>query len=86
VRVRRLPVTDRVDRAGESVVLVGHEVVRLSALATLLVDRCEGWTDVGVLAEHLVAEVGPPPDGEDARQLAESAIVALVAHGLLERD
>lgn len=86
MRVRRLPVTDRVDRDGESVVLVGHTVVRLSPLATLLLDRCGGWTDLGVLADQLVAELGPPPDGVVARQAAESAADALAAQGLLEQD
>jgi hypothetical protein len=85
VRVRRLPVTDRVDRDGESVVLVGDTVVRLSTLATRLLDRAEGWTDVGLLADHLVAEFGPPPDGKDAHQAAEAAVDALVTQGLLER-
>jgi hypothetical protein len=78
-------VTDRVDRDGEAVVLVGHTVVRLSTLATRLLDLCADWTDVGLLAEQLVAELGPPPDGADAGEVVESAAVALVAQGLLER-
>jgi hypothetical protein len=78
-------VTDRVDRDGESVVLVGQTVVRLSAMATLLLDGCEDWIDVGVLAEHLVAELGPPPDGAEPRRVVESAVDSLVARGLLER-
>lgn len=85
MRVRLLSVTDRVDRDGEAVVLVGHTVVRLSPLATRLLDLCAGWTDVGLLAEQLVAELGPPPDGAEAREVVESAAVALVALGLLER-
>ena len=83
--VRRLPVTDRVDRDGECVVLRGDTVVRLSALATLVFDGCEDWTGVDVLAEHLVAELGPPPDGVDPSQAVEAAVESLVALGLLER-
>ena len=86
MRVRRLPVTDRVDRDGESLVLVGHTVVRLSALATVLVDRCEAWTGLDGLTDQVVAELGAPPGGTDPRQAVESAADALVAQGLLERD
>jgi hypothetical protein len=86
MRVRRLPVTDRVDRDGECVVLVGDTVVRLSALATLLLDGCEDWTGVDVLTEQLVAQLGRPPDGADPRRVVEDAVDSLVARGLLERD
>lgn len=85
MRVRGRPVADRVDRGGESIVLVGQTVVRLSALATLLVDRCAGWTGVDDLTEHVVAELGPPPDGEDPRRIVEDAVDSLAAQGLLER-
>lgn len=85
MRVRRLPVADRVDRDGACVVLVGSTVVRLSPVATLLLDRCADWTEVDTLEGHLVAELGDPPDGVDAQQAAESTVDALVAQGLLER-
>lgn len=86
MRVRRLPLTDRVDRDGESVVLVGHTVVRLSGLATVLLDGCAGWTDLDVLTDLVVTELGPPPDGVDPRPAVASTADALVAQGLLERD
>lgn len=86
MRVRRLPVTDRVDRAGESVVLVGQVVVRLSALATRLLDHCDDWTDVATLTEQLVSEFGLPPDGADPRGATEATVDALVARGLLARE
>ena len=38
--------------------LVGHTVVRLSPLATRLLDLCAGWTDVGLLAEEYDPRVG----------------------------
>ena len=85
MRVRRLPLTDRVDRDGESVVLVGHTVVRLSPVATVLLDRCEAWTDLDVLTDQVVAALGPAPQGVDPRRAVGSAAEALVAQGLLER-
>ena len=85
MRVRRLPVTDRVDSDGESLVLVGNTVVRLSPLATRLLDHCEDWTEVRVLAERLVGELGPPPDGMDVREAVEYTVDALAGQGLVER-
>lgn len=81
--VRRRPVTDRVDRDGAAVVLVGRSVVRLSPLATHLFDGCATWTDLDALTDHLVTQFGPPV-GDDPRRATASAIDALVAQGLLE--
>ncbi|GAB3433736.1 hypothetical protein GCM10027517_00990 [Phycicoccus ginsengisoli] len=85
MRARRLPVADRVDRDGESVVLVGREVVRLSALATTLLDSCSEWTEEERLVTVLVDRFGAPPEGGDAAVLVSEALATLTRHGLVER-
>jgi hypothetical protein len=84
VKARRRPVVDRVDRGGEAVVLIGREVVRLSALATALLDACPDWAETVDLAEQLVAQFGPVPEGLDARVATESALRTLHGQGLVE--
>jgi len=83
--VRRLPVDDRVDRDGEAVVLVGECVVRLSPLATVLLDAAADWCPEDVLVAALVAELGEPPDGASAAELTRRALDDLEARGLVER-
>ena len=85
MKVRRLGVDDRVDRDGEAVVLVGDHVVRLSALATALLDAATDWVDEEVLAAVLVAGFGDPPDGVGAGELTRRAVDILAAQGLVER-
>lgn len=85
MRARRLPVVDRVVRDGESVVLVGREVIRLSALATHLLERCADWTDLDDLTSALLAEFGSTPEGVDAHAATEAAVTTLAEQGLLER-
>jgi hypothetical protein len=85
VRVRALPVLDRVERGGESVVLVGRQVVRLSALATALVLACGDWCTVEELTGELVAQFGDPPSG-DARSVTAAALPDLRDQGLVELD
>jgi hypothetical protein len=76
---------DRVVREGESVVLVGREVIRLSALATHLLDRCADWTDLDDLTSALLTEFGSTPEGVDPRAATEAAVTTLALQGLLER-
>ena len=85
MRARRLPVVDRVVRDGESVVLVGREVIRLSALATHLLDRCGEWTDLDDLTSALLTEFGDAPEGVDPHAATEAAVTTLAEQGLLER-
>lgn len=85
MRARRLPVADRVDRDGESVVLVGREVVRLSALATALLDECWGWAEEERLVAVLVERFGAPPGGGDPAALVAEALATLGEHRLVER-
>jgi len=75
-----------VDRDGEAVVLVGREVVRLSALATTLLDSCPDWTSVPQLVEVLLEAFGPTPEGVDAVVTTESALRTLADQGLVELD
>jgi hypothetical protein len=78
-------VDDRVDRGGEAVVLVGDQVVRLSALATALLDAATDWCDEEELVRALVARFGEPSDGPDAQELTRRAVDDLESRGLLER-
>lgn len=84
MRARALPVTDRVDRDGEAVVLVGADVVRLSALACAVLALCRDWTDSQAVTRELVARFGPPPDGTDPGQAALVTLTTLRDSGLLE--
>lgn len=84
MRARYLPAADRVDRDGEAVLLVGREVVRLSALATTLIDSCPDWTPVSELAEVLLTAFGPTPEGVDPVAATDLALRTLADQGLLE--
>jgi hypothetical protein len=86
VRARYLPAVDRVDRDGEAVLLVGREVVRLSALATTLLDSCPDWTPVSALVDLLVTAFGPTPEGVDPGAATEAALRTLASQGLVELD
>ncbi len=77
---------DRVDRAGEAVVLVGRRVVRLSPLAVSLLDGCEDWTADVTLASALVAQFGTPPGGQTPLESTQAALRDLEAEGLVECD
>jgi hypothetical protein len=77
-------VADRVDRDGEAVLLVDRTVVRVSALATLLVDSCPDWTPVPELVEVLLGEFGPTPQGVDPVAATEAALRTLQDQGLVE--
>jgi hypothetical protein len=84
MRARYLPAADRVDRDGEAVLLVDREVVRISALATALLDACVEWTPAAELAATLLAEFGPTPEGVDPITATEAALVTLRDQGLVE--
>ena len=86
MRARYLPAADRVDRDGEAVLLVGRDVVRLSALATTLLDACSDWTPVSELVDVLLAEFGPTPEGVDPAVATNAALRTLADQGLVELD
>ena len=83
MRARALPSLDRVDREGGAVVLVGRQVVRLSALATAVLDACPEWCAVENLAGALVTQFGEPPS-DDARSVTEAVLMELRDQGLVE--
>ena len=72
-------------RDGESVVLVDREVIRLSALATHLLDSLPGWTEIDDLTATLLAAFGDPPEGVDPRAATEAAVSTLAGQRLVER-
>lgn len=84
MRVRRVPVDDEVVRDGESVVLLGRQVIRLSAIATTLLELCDRWRDSDELTQELTDRFGEPPDGSDPAVMTESALHALADQGLVE--
>lgn len=86
MRARRLPILDQVSEDGESVVLVGNSVVRLSALATALLADMSEWTESRVLAQSMSKVFGPPPPDTAALDVVETAIRELAAQGLVEHD
>ena len=86
MKVRRAAMTDRFVDDGESVVLVDHMVVRLSALPTAILESAATWTEVADLAAMLERQFGPPPDGLDAVAAAERTVRELRDQGLIECD
>ena len=66
MRARRVDVQDEVVRDGESVVLLGRQVIRLSWIGTTLLELCDDWRDSSELARGLTDRYGEPPDGSDA--------------------
>ncbi|MDN4472013.1 hypothetical protein [Demequina zhanjiangensis] len=75
---------DAVERDGEMLVLVGSEVVLLSAVATALVGHAHEPADVSTLATLLVEEFGAPPSGDPFAAVCTLA-GELVARGVLEQ-
>lgn len=84
MRARRVPVHDEVVRDGESIVLIGRQVVRLSWIGTTLLELCDDWRHSTELARGLTDRYGEPPDGSDATAMTESALQALHQQGLVE--
>lgn len=84
MRARRVPVHNEVVRDGESVVLIGRQVVRLSWIGTTLLELCDDWRHSAELAQGLTDRYGEPPDGSDATAMTESALKALHQQGLVE--
>lgn len=56
-------VDDALQRGDEVLVLVGSEVMLLSALSSEIVRVCSGGLSVGELGAHLLDEFGAPPYG-----------------------
>lgn len=79
--VRRLPVVDEVVVDGETVVMVGEQVMLLAPIAAALLALVDPlvWTSVDDLGARLSKEFGPPPaDGSVfalVRQLTEAGLL-----------
>ena len=84
MRARRVPVQDEVVRDGESVVLLGRQVIRLSWIGTTLLELCDDWRHSTELARGLTDRYGEPPAGADATAMTEAALQALHQQGLVE--
>ena len=84
MRARRVEVQDEVVRDGESVVLLGRQVIRLSWIGTTLLELCDDWRDSSELARGLTDRYGAPPDGSDATAMTEAALRALDQQGLVQ--
>ncbi len=82
MRARRAAVHDVFRHGDESVVMAGANVVRLSRLATYLVDHLSDWRTREELAIALVDHFGSPTDGQAtdivAATLAELATLEIV--------
>ena len=84
MRARRVPVQDEVVRDGESVVLLGRQALRLSAIGTTLLELTGDWRDVAELTDDLTDRFGHPPTGHSATGMTEAALQALQHQGLVE--
>lgn len=84
MRARRVAVRDEVTRDGESVVLLGRQVIRLSWIGTTLLELCDEWHESNELSRALTDRYGEPPDGSDATAMTEAALQALHEQGLVE--
>lgn len=79
-----MEVQDEVIRDGESVVLLGRQVIRLSVLGTTLLELCHDWRNAEELAHVLTERHGEPPAGFDAAAMTVAALRALHEQGLVE--
>ena len=84
MRVKRVPVEDEVVRDGESVVLLGRQVIRLSAIGTTLLELCDEWRHIGELTAALTDRFGHPPIDYNATSMTEAALQALERQGLVQ--
>lgn len=66
MRARRAALRDVFRQGGESVVMAGANVVRLSELATFLVEQLSDWRTSEELSATLVERFGDPADEDVA--------------------
>ncbi|HEY1134938.1 MAG TPA: hypothetical protein VGE77_10200 [Nocardioides sp.] len=96
LRVRRAPVADWYVEGDDSAVMVGANVLVLSALATAVLetlDAADGpdgqdagaWTDATVVTAALVERFGAP-DGVDVHEVTATALADLAAQHVVELD
>lgn len=84
MRVRTRPLADRLERDGETLVLLaGGGLVRLSAVGAAIVDLALNGIDVETLADALTTRFGTPPDSS-AREVTTGMVAALTEQNVLE--
>ena len=69
----------------ESAVLVGGQVIVLSALATAVVDSTVRRLDVAALTDEVIRRFGAPPD-DDPEAATRAVLEELAEAGILRRD
>ena len=85
MRVRRRPVLDEYVDGDESAVMVGDQVVVLSALATTLLALIgDEETETAFLAQQLIKRYGPPSDDLDGLKSTQEALNDLETNGLVQ--
>ena len=85
MRVRRRPFLDEYVDGDESAVMVGDQVVVLSALATTLLALIgDEETETAFLAQQLIKRYGPPPDDLDGLKSTHEALSDLERNGLVQ--
>lgn len=82
MRVERQPVTDEITLGEETVVMVNHQVVLLSPMASAVLRYLDSPCDVEVLAEALLAVFGNP-DERDPVAATQELLENLEAAGLV---
>ncbi len=83
--IRALPVVDRLERDGRTLLLLENQVVELSPLALAAYDAVSGPVGLAALTATLVATFGAPPEGDPS--LAVRGVVdELVALSLVAAD
>ncbi len=85
MKVRSRPFADRLERNGETLVLLagGAGLVRLSAIGGAIVELALNGADLEALACALESRFGAPAEGS-ARELAGQMVAELVEQGVLE--
>jgi hypothetical protein len=82
VKVQRAEVADAITRDGETAVLVGRRLVRLSELSAAIWVMAEDTVDIRQLAEHLESEFGSP-EGRSTLDATKHAVAEMLRHGVL---
>ncbi len=86
MKVRRGAIADQVVLDGESVVLVGHTLLRLSPLPTAILEHTNTWVETADLVGSVTAALSSPPDNIDPVVVIERVIAELLDEGVLEHD
>lgn len=81
--ITALPVVDRLERDGRTLLLLEHTVVELSPLALAAYDTASTGVTIAVLSEELVNLFGQPADG-DVRGAVARTVGELTTLGLVE--